>query len=283
MSDQAASVAGMRDGDGDGAAQGTAHEATFVQRMRMLSDYPIGRALRFAVDLDLATILVDGPCTIEDLAVFTETDHGVLERNIRQLESAGVFRVHGSTVEVTELGASLARDGSGAAVLIESEAASSGAPADQGVRTEGSASKEESAPEQNCLVERDSFAEQYWPVERDGLAGYCPAQQDSALTGDVSVISSVLNDWTYDDFNRILGTLAAATPSGGRLALIELVLLPDGVVEQVGDTDPLMVAALGGRGHTVAEWTSVLAANGFRLERIRPGVPPFSFIEAVRQ
>jgi len=274
----------MRDGDGDGAAQGTAHEATFMQRMRMrmLSDYPIGRALRFAVDLDLATILVDGPCTIEDLAVFTETDRGVLERNIRQLESAGVFRVRGSTVEVTELGASLARDGSGAAVLIESDAGSSGA-AEVGVRAGGSATKEESAPEENCPVERDSLAEQQCPAERDTLAGQCPAQQDSALAGNVSVISSVLNDWTYDDFNRILGTLAAATPSGGRLALIELVLPPDGVVEQVGDTDPLMVAALGGRGHTAAEWTSVLAANGFRLERIRPGVPPFSFIEAVRQ
>ena len=109
--------------DGYDSAGYAAHEATFPQKLRMLSDYPIGNALRFAVDLDLATILVDGPCTLEDLAVFTETDRCVLERNIRRLESVGVFRVHGSTVEVTELGASLARDGGSEVAVIENEVA----------------------------------------------------------------------------------------------------------------------------------------------------------------
>lgn len=214
-----------------------------MQKMRMLSGYPIGCALRFAVDLDLATILVDGPCTIEDLAVFTETDRGVLERNIRRLETVGVFRMHGSTVEVTELGASLARDG-------------------------GAEPVEMPDPE---VLEPAQYTVQATEVV------------ESVSTGDAPIISSVLNDWTYDDFNRILSTLSAATPPGGRVILIELVLPPDGVVDRVGETDPLMVAQLGGRGHTAAEWTSVLAANGFRLDRIRPGTPPFSFIDAVRQ
>jgi hypothetical protein len=246
--------------DGEDSARNAAHEATFMQKMRMLSGYPIGCALRFAVDLDLATILVDGPCTIEDLAVFTETDRGVLERNIRRLESVGVFRVYGSTVEVTELGASLAREGGA-----------------------------ESAAEQPYLAERTCLPEQLpkrpEPAHAPGADDSVPinAIDDGVRTDDAVVISSVLNDWTHDDFNRILSTLCAATPPGGRLVLIELVLPPDGVVERVGETDPLMVAQLGGRGHTAAEWTAVLAANGFRLERIRPGAPPFSFIDAIRQ
>lgn len=208
-------------------------DASFTQTMRMLSGHPVGSALRFAVDLDLATILVDGPCTMEDLAAFTETDRGVLERQIRQLESVGVFRVNGSTVEVTELGASLARDGTD-------------------------------------RISADS-------VSTD------KASTDSVHTVGAPVISSVLNDWTDEDFSRILGTLAAATPPGSHLMLIELVLPPDGVAERVGETDPLLVGELGGRGHTATEWASVLAANGFRLERIRPAEAPFSFIDAVRQ
>lgn len=220
--------------DGEDSAQSAAPaapvppDASFMRRMEMLSGYPVGGALRFAVDLDLATILVDGPCTIEDLAVFTETDRSVLERQIRALESVGVFRVNGSTVEVTELGASLARDG-GEVVVAES----------------------------------------------------VPA--DSVDTHDAAVISSVLNDWTDEDFNRILATLSIATAPGARLMLIELVLPPDGVVQRVGETDPLLVGELGGRGHTAAEWESVLAANGFRIEGIRPAEAPFSFIDAVRQ
>ena len=231
--------------DGEDSAQNGTHEATFTQKMRMLSGYPVGSALRFAVDLDLATILVDGPCTIDDLAVFTETDRVLLERNIRRLESVGVFRVHGSTVEVTELGASLAREG---------------------VPTDGVSAGVVTFSADSVSVPADSVT-----VPPDGV----PAS-------DAPVISSVLNDWTDEDFSRILGTLAAATPPGGPLMLIELVLPPDGVVQRVGETDPLMVAALSGRGHTAAEWESVLAANGFRLERIRPGVPPFSFLDAIR-
>lgn len=227
--------------DGEDSARNSAREATFTKRMRMLSGYPVGRALRFAVDLDLATILVDGPCTIEDLAAFTETDPGVLERNIRRLESVGVFRLRGSTVEVTELGASLARDAGAESVpIVEVEVIESAG--DDEVSTDG-VPRADSGP----------------------------------------VISSVLNDWTDEDFNRILGALATATPPGGRLMLIELVLPADGVVEGVGETDPLMVATLGGRGHTAAEWASVLAGAGFRLERIRPGTPPFSFLDAVRE
>jgi hypothetical protein len=223
--------------------------------MRMLSGHPVGCALRFAVDLDLATILVDGPCTIEDLAVFTETDRGVLERQIRALESVGVFRVNGTTVEVTELGASLARDGSlgpGAEPALEPIVlASARADVDHSAPTDG--------------------------VSTDTVSA------DSVHTAAAPVISSVLNDWTDEDFNRILATLCAATPPGARLMLIELVLPPDGVVQRVGETDPLLVGELGGRGHTAAEWASVLAANGFRLERIRPAEAPFSFIDAVRQ
>ena len=239
----------------DGTATGSASEATFMQKMRMLSGYQIARALRFAVDLDLATILADGPCTIEDLAVFTETDRGTLERHVRRLESVGVFRMNGSTVELTELGASLARE---TVAVPECEVTlEQPAPAPAPEPTD--------LPDQMEMMQDVAQAVESIPVD------------------DAFVVSSVLNDWTYDDFTRILDTLAVGTPSGGRVVLIELVLPPDGVPERVGDTDPLLVSALGGRGHTLAEWTSVLAASGFRLERVRPGTPPFSFIEAVRQ
>lgn len=267
-----------------------ADQTTFMQKMRMLSGYQVAHALRFAVDLDLATILVDGPCTIEDLAAFTEADRTVLERNVRRLESVGVFRMHGSTVEITELGASLARE-SGAApesadvsepgldLELELEPEPNPERAATSVPEQLTASQDATDPAETTQV-ADSISTgsiSTGPVPTDTVP------TDTVPTDDALVLSSVLNDWTYEDFNRILGTLGAATPPGGRLLLIELVLPPDGVVPRVGDTDPLTVSALGGRGHTEAEWTSVLAACGFRLERIRPGVPPFSFLDAIRQ
>ncbi len=149
----------------------------------MLSGYPVGCALRFAVDLDLATILVDGPCTIEDLAVFTETDRGVLERQIRALESVGVFRVNGTTVEVTELGASLARDGS----------------LDPGAE-----------PALEPIVLAPARADVDHRAPTDGVSTDT-VSADRVHTAAAPVISSVLNDWTDEDFNRILATLCAAT------------------------------------------------------------------------
>jgi hypothetical protein len=78
------------------------------QMMQMLSGFEISQALYTVAKLGIATALVDGPRTVEDLAVITQSDTDALRRIIRFLATLGVFRTNDGTVEITPLGATLA-------------------------------------------------------------------------------------------------------------------------------------------------------------------------------
>lgn len=287
MSNLADNVSGME--EAREPVPDATRQPAFARMMQMLSGYQITRALRFAVDLDLATILLDEPCTINDLTVFTGADHGTLERNVRLLESVGVFRTDGPNVEVTELGASLAQDGAAAARglaqhWLDSNRESfqsligSSSGTDEGVDAGPIGTGAVAAGADSDGRDTPPDCQPDYQIVPDGLE-----PPECVPVGDAFVISSVLNDWTGEDLARILDSLSVATPPGGRVVLIELVLAPDGTTPRVGDTDPLMVSQLGGRGHTAAQWEWLLTSSGFDLVRIRPGVPPFSFIEATRR
>jgi hypothetical protein len=303
VSDQADNVVRME--EAAEPAPDTVRQPAFARMMQMLSGYQITRALRFAVDLDLATILLDEPCTIDDLTVFTGAEHGTLERNVRLLESVGIFRTDGPNVEVTEFGASLAQDGGLLArdlvqqwldSNLDSLRSVIGSSGGEGAVDDGRVGdvavgdvpvgnvpvgNVTVAAGGNPLVGAGDDGKDTPPDHRIVPAGLEPTE--CIPVGEALVISSVLNSWTGEELARILDSLSVATPPGGRVVLIEMVLPADGATPRIGDTDPLMVSQLGGRGHTAAEWESVLASSGFDLERIRPGVPPFSFIEATRR
>jgi hypothetical protein len=88
---------------------------------------------------------------------------------------------------------------------------------------------------------------------------------------DVYVLSAVLHDWSDDTCTRILRTIGAAAKPNARLVLFETVLPQDYSPHYTKFVDLVMMAMLGGRERTEAEWRYLLAGAGFRLDRIVPG------------
>lgn len=74
----------------------------------LLSGFQMSQALFAVAELDVATALLSGPREIEDLATHVGADADALGRIIRFLAQHGVFRTSGSTVEITDLGRTLA-------------------------------------------------------------------------------------------------------------------------------------------------------------------------------
>lgn len=81
-----------------------------MQMIQLLSGFQIAQALYVVAKLDIATILEDGPQTVDQLAAETHANADALGRIIRFLAALGVFRTHGDRVENTALSATLAED-----------------------------------------------------------------------------------------------------------------------------------------------------------------------------
>ncbi|MFB9831363.1 methyltransferase [Actinoallomurus acaciae] len=81
-----------------------------LQMLQLLTGFQISQALYVVAKLDVATILSNGPRTIDQLAAETSASADALGRIIRFLATLGVFRTDGDQIEVTELGATLGED-----------------------------------------------------------------------------------------------------------------------------------------------------------------------------
>jgi len=79
-----------------------------VQMLQLLAGFQISQALYAVAELGVATALLTGPRTAEDLASSTGANADALTRVVRALAPLGVFRTEGDLIEVTELGATLA-------------------------------------------------------------------------------------------------------------------------------------------------------------------------------
>lgn len=84
----------------DGPALATMHE--------MMSGFVLSQAIFVVAELDVATVLLAGPRRVGHLAVAVGADPDALGRIIRFLAQHGVFRLSADTVEVTNLGRTLA-------------------------------------------------------------------------------------------------------------------------------------------------------------------------------
>ena len=107
--------------------------------------------------------------------------------------------------------------------------------------------------------------------------------------GDAYLLSWILHDWDDETALRILRNCRAAMDNDARLLLVELVVpaaddraSAPGVTRLVKQTDLEMLAVVGGRERTAAEYRELLAQAGFRLARILPleGMP-WSVMEGV--
>jgi hypothetical protein len=96
---------------------------------------------------------------------------------------------------------------------------------------------------------------------------------------DAYLMRAIIHDWDEPRALAILRNIHRAMPAEGRLLLVENVL-PEGNAPHFGKLlDLEMLAALGGRERTAAEYGELLAAAGFRLNRV-VATPGFSsFVE----
>jgi SAM-dependent methyltransferase len=77
--------------------------------LEMLAGFQVSQALYVAAKLDVATVLAGGPRTVREIAAAVNADAEALGRIIRFLATLGLYRTNGDQVELTELGATLAK------------------------------------------------------------------------------------------------------------------------------------------------------------------------------
>jgi hypothetical protein len=97
---------------------------------------------------------------------------------------------------------------------------------------------------------------------------------------DAYLLSRVIHDWNDDDAVAVLSCCRRAMPQHATLLLVEAVL----PVRAVDDPEAIrmdlhMLALLGGRERTAAEYTALLAAAGLALNRIIPTAAGVSVLE----
>jgi hypothetical protein len=97
----------------------------------------------------------------------------------------------------------------------------------------------------------------------------------------VYMMKSVIHDWNDEDAKRILRVCRKAVQKDGALLLVEFDLPEDSRASRGKFTDVTMMLVTGGRERTLAEYTSLLSATGFRLTQAVPTSSGFNVIEAL--
>ena len=94
--------------------------------------------------------------------------------------------------------------------------------------------------------------------------------------GDVYILSTILHDWDDERAPAILRTIRASAPAGSRLLIIDAVVRPGNDPGGRKWLDLVMLALVGGKERTEAQWRDLLAAGGFEPMRFHEAM-----IEAV--
>jgi hypothetical protein len=102
------------------------------------------------------------------------------------------------------------------------------------------------------------------------------------LGADIHVLKQIIHDWSDMECTTILRNCHQALKAKGKLLLIEMVIPPDNSPSMAQAMDLNMLVLLTGRERTESEYRDLLAAGGFKIERVIPTHTPFSVIEASR-
>jgi hypothetical protein len=105
---------------------------------------------------------------------------------------------------------------------------------------------------------------------------------ESVPEGDLYLLKSIVHDWPDEDCVRILRNVHRAAHEKSRVLVIEMIVPDKPQGSPVAFMDLNMLVMLGGRERSAEEFASLLAAGGFRVERVIPTAGLFSVIEAVR-
>jgi hypothetical protein len=99
--------------------------------------------------------------------------------------------------------------------------------------------------------------------------------------GDAYIMKHIIHDWDDERAGVILKNIRKAMNPGGRVILIESVVLPGSNQPDFGKIIDLeMLLMPGGRERTEQEFRDLFARAGFELTRILPTRSPLSVIEA---
>ena len=96
------------------------------------------------------------------------------------------------------------------------------------------------------------------------------------------MLKQVIHDWSDRECTTILRNCHKALKPNGKLLLVEMVIPPDNSPSMAQAMDLNMLVLLTGRERTESEYRDLLAAGGFKIERLIPTQTPFSVIEASR-
>ena len=103
---------------------------------------------------------------------------------------------------------------------------------------------------------------------------------DALPQADCYLLSNVIHDWSDQDAVSILTAARAAASSSSTLLLFEFVVPEDASEFDASDIDVSMLALVGGRERTLAEYTELLDQAGWLVRRTVP-TPVQTIIEAV--
>jgi hypothetical protein len=124
-------------------------------------------------------------------------------------------------------------------------------------------------------------------LERVGLARRCAVVsgdffQSIPAEGDLYLMRRIMHGWSDEKATIILRNCRKAMARSARLLIIEHVLAPGNEPSwgKMLDLQQLVLSA-GGRERSKGEYASLLAATGFRLERVIPTTSTASLIEAI--
>ncbi|MGH9309445.1 MAG: methyltransferase [Vicinamibacterales bacterium] len=98
--------------------------------------------------------------------------------------------------------------------------------------------------------------------------------------GDAYIMKHIIHDWDDDRAALILSNIRRAMKPGGRVILLDSVLLPANQPDFGKILDLEMLLLPGGRERTEEEFRALFARAGFALTRVVPTRSPLSVIEA---
>jgi hypothetical protein len=90
---------------------------------------------------------------------------------------------------------------------------------------------------------------------------------DPLPAADCYLLSNIIHDWSDSDAVAILTAVRAAAASTSTLLLFEYLIPDDAGQFEASDVDVYMLALVGGRERTLDEYSQLLAAGGWRLQR----------------
>jgi hypothetical protein len=110
-------------------------------------------------------------------------------------------------------------------------------------------------------------------LEASGVAPRCNIEGGSFLervpAGDTYVLSDILHDWPDEQCLAILRACRAALAPGGRLLVVEYLLVPGATPPHIAWLDLQMLVEFGeGRQRSVDEFRQLFEATGFRLDSV---------------